>query len=484
MEPNERLVEQLLKDNTRLQQELDYYEKKHGRWAKIKRAIGKRVGYIFMGRGLVRSFNRLYGELPNRVTKDTFADLSAHLVWRITRIGIFTIMIAVIPLLVLLVQTIILNKTNQLSEQQNDLFALQIQQLDKQNELILGQNTLFREQNQLFANQNKSAEKQNTLVKGQNLLVDNQNELVSLQNGLFGNQNQLVGQQNKLVGQQNRRIEQQTELLEADRRSSLVFLMGHIMDKVDEELKKKKNRKERSLSFELMGRISALSQSLKPYRYLQNDKLIERPLSPERGQLFLSLVNSQLNIDSTLSTIYANTHFDFCDLQEAVLINAYMAKVKMPHASLYASNFTDAVLAEADLASADLRYANLTNADCSDSHLLGAEMQHALFSNANLSKARLMDAQLDNANMRGVNLSGAYLDGASLRDVDLTNALLANCRFNKVDLTRAELSGAVVSSGVWFYDLKDWGVKGVDALQKKYELQENNAGLWVVMEKK
>lgn len=483
MEPNERLVEELLRDNARLQKDLEYYENKRGRWARLKKAIGKRIGYVFAGRGLVRSFNRLYSELPDRVTKDTFADISAHLVWRITRIGIFTIMIAVIPLLVLLVQTIILRQQNQLSEKQNELFELQLQQLSQQNKLILGQNNLFQEQNQLFSNQNKSVEKQNTLVKGQNTLVDNQNELVSLQNGLFGNQNQLVGQQNQLVGQQNRRIEQQTELLEADRRSSLVFLMGHIMDKVDEELKKKKNRKERFLSFELMGRISALSQSLKPYRYLQNDKLIERPLSPERGQLLLSLVNSQLNIDTTLKTIYANTRFDFCDLQEAVLINAYMNRVKMPHASLYASDFSEAILTEADLAEADLRYTNLTNADCSDSHLLGADMQHALFSNANLSKARLMDAVLDNANMRGVNLSGAYLDGASLRDVDLTNALLANCRFNRVDLTRAELSGAVVSSGIWFYDLKDWGVKGVAELQKKYELKENNAGLWVVVEK-
>ena len=45
-----------------------------------------------------------------------------------------------------------------------------------------------------------------------------------------------------------------------------------------------------------MGRISALSRSLKQYRFLDpaTGQLIEKPLSPERGQMVLTLVASSI----------------------------------------------------------------------------------------------------------------------------------------------------------------------------------------------
>ena len=86
--------------------------------------------------------------------------------------------------------------------------------------------------------------------------------------GLAGAVGWYIGfRSNDLLQTQNQLIKEQTKLIEAERRSSLIFLMGNIMDKVDDELKN--NKKSRELSPQLIGRIAALSHSLKPYYFLK-----------------------------------------------------------------------------------------------------------------------------------------------------------------------------------------------------------------------
>jgi len=84
-------------------------------------------------------------------------------------------------------------------------------------------------------------------------------------------QSNLLFNQNRLFKEQNERLVQQTYLQEAQRRSSLNFLLGNIFDKIDEELKNNENR---DLSDQLLGRIIALTHSLKPYYFLEGDKLV------------------------------------------------------------------------------------------------------------------------------------------------------------------------------------------------------------------
>jgi len=144
------------------------------------------------------------------VSSETLGDVSTHILWRLTRIGLFAIMAALIPISILLVQTYILSK------------------------------------------------------------------------------------QNEKLEYQNKRIEQQTFLQEAERRSSLVFLFNNVLDKIDQELKDQKGITD-TLSEPLIGRITALSKALKPYRYLDGDEIIEKPISPERGQLLISLIGCNLD---------------------------------------------------------------------------------------------------------------------------------------------------------------------------------------------
>ena len=471
--PNHELFEELKRENQALRDQVEQLHKiQKQRRKSLRFLFSKKAAFIIIGKGLKNSLNQLYSELPSGVRRDTFADVSAHLVWRLTRIGVFAVAVSVIPLLILVVQTVILSKQNKLFSNQNELFNLQIQQVDRQNDLISGQNALFKEQNELFANQNVKVEIQNDLVQGQNKLV--------------GSQNNLFETQNDLVKQQNKRIVQQTELIEAGRRSSLVFLMGNIMDKVDEELKRPSNTN-RNLSDELIGRISALSQSLKPYRYLKNDRLIKKPLSPERGQLLLALVNSRLDTANAYHKIYTETKFSRADLNEAVLTKAHMSLAKLTKADLSEANLNETNLKRAFLKEADLKEVEALSANFQECELIEADMAWGEFSGANFSRATLTEADLSEADLDNCSFFGAYLKKADLSEADLSEADLRGAYLNRANLSNTQLSGAKVSTDRWFKKLEKWKVKGFESIQQNYRLEqaidENGEEYFIVREK-
>ena len=101
-------LEFLLKENERLKNELLSIRTKEEKKSKIKRWILKKSARVVAGKNLSKSFLQLYSELPNDVTKESLAEVSASIIWRITRIGFFALLLSIIPLLILVLQTIIL----------------------------------------------------------------------------------------------------------------------------------------------------------------------------------------------------------------------------------------------------------------------------------------------------------------------------------------------------------------------------------------
>lgn len=434
---NPKPYEELLQENEQLKKRLDSYAaSKKAKWSFLL-WVSKRVVVFFVGRGLKGSLVRLYEELPDKVQKETLADVTTHVVWRFTRIGIFAMLAALIPIGILVTQTVILNR------------------------------------------------------------------------------------QNQLIDKQNIRLDQQTNLAEATRRGSLVFLMSNILDKMDEELKDPDN-KERKLSKELIGRIVALNEGLKPYLYLENDTLIESPLSPERGQLLLSLVKSGLD-SSTLREIYKNTAFNEADLKNLNLEYANLHGANLEHidlrgavlrgANLQRVDFSEANLQGADLAKADLREAELYRANLQkaglnkvDLHgvwLSGANLEHANLNEANLQETKMLPVNLRSAGLRnanlqnswlkgsnlqeawllGANLKGAWLEevnleeaylsranlqSANLKKANLQKAWLKKTNFRGADLENADLREAKVYELDWLQTLKRIGVKGIENIISEY----------------
>jgi uncharacterized protein YjbI with pentapeptide repeats len=366
-------LRQLELENIQLRAELGA----RGAGSKISRGVSRLFTSastrLLAGRGLKRSVRRLFEELPGgKVSKDTITEVTVHVIWRLTRIGMFAIFAALGPLLIMMVQTYILNR-------QNDKLEIQ----------------------------------------------------------------------NQLLGRQNERLDQQINLEEGNRRSSLIFFMSNIMDRIDVEMK---NNPRRTLSDPLIGRIVSLSQALRPYRYLENDELTPRQLSPERGQLLFSLINSNLDKE-TYDKIFARANFNYADLQEANFTDAYLNGAKLANSYFYKANFNRANLENADLSAAYLEEATFKTTRMDGINLAGA----------NLRKSRMENISLISGNLQKADMREIYLDG-NFRDSNLEGIIV-----QEATLTNVNLEGCYFRSLTWLDSLPYYHLKGFASLKDYYE---------------
>lgn len=256
----------------------------------------------------------------------------------------------------------------------------------------------------------------------------------------------LLMNQNELLNNQNALIQRQMSLEEASRRSTLITLMSNIMDKVDREIEKQrellplKNRDSArfQLSQSLIGQIAALSHSFKPYRYMDGDTMLSRPLSPERGQLLLTLY--LLPLDTfTMSNIMRSSTFYCADLKDAILNDANLSNANLIWANLNGANLNGSNLNNANLSSAEMKGANLIRANMSNVGLNGSDLSNSSLGGANLSGASLWKVNLSNASLEYANLSGAELFEANLSGAELTKTNLSEAKMSNANLSRSNL---------------------------------------------
>ena len=104
--------------------------------------------------------------------------------------------------------------------------------------------------------------------------------------------------------------------------------MSNILDKVDEEIREQKLKSKYRLSKPLINRIVALSKAFRPYRMMEGDTLSKKLVSPERGQLFIALMEN--NLDSlTQQTIASNGDFSYAVIGEINLKRAILSDAKL-----------------------------------------------------------------------------------------------------------------------------------------------------------
>lgn len=301
---------------------------------------------------------------------------------------------------------------------------------------------------------------------------------------LLYNQNKLLTQQNQLLNQQNIRLDQQTYLQEAERRSSLIFLMGDILDAINEELKDDVGKKGvRDLSPQLIGRVIALSNSLRPYRYLGSDSLVGRELSPERGFLLLSIVSSEID-KSSLLRIYKSADFSYSDLKKAVLSGEYMSGINLKGADLGDARLDDADLSNANLSEANLDGAVLFHANLSDARLRNTSMYNAYLGTATLTGANLSESNLSHANLSAADLSNSHLSKANFSHANMSMAVLANAAFDQ-----AVFDSTIVGEYTWLDSLSRMApdtLRGTNHLITNYYMDsvETNLGWFYMLMKK
>lgn len=352
-------------------------------------------------------------------------------------IKIFEILLGIASLIVAIVVGIYISKQTDIMNEQSKIYKQQTILLKNQEDLIKEQNGLFLQQNLMFDLQNNLLGNQNSKFDLQNQLFELQNELVGIQNDKTEQQNQLVNSQNNLFASQNKRIDQQTNLQEADRRSSIVYLFSNVLDKIDDELKKPGNQKTRVLSTELISRIASLTQALKPYKYLRNDELLEKAVSPERGQLLSALMNFKLDSITYLQI------FEKANFQNSELFNTVLADV-------------------------ELNGINLANSEIINSNI----------SNTNFANSNLKNVVFDGSYMPNTTFNNCSFQGAKLRNVNAINSKYFRCYLFDVDFSGAFLQNSIFNSEIkWAYEFGEvtkgkFVSKKVDNLKKTKEIED------------
>ena len=240
--------------------------------------------------------------------------------------------------------------------------------------------------------------------------------LLIFQTYYLAKQNTLITGQSEMFRQQNNRLDQQTYLQEADRRGQTLLLMDNMLQEINTEISRDPQNK---LNDATAGRLIALSKILKPYRYLENDSLTKNIVSPERGYLLISLLETGINLRST-------------------------ARSRANGILLERIDFTYSELRNVTLKKADLIEIDLSHADMRNSSFNGTDFEKAIFYNASISQADLSYTSLKNADLRNATLENSILDYANLQKADLSSSNLKNVSLLKTVLKEATLTNAIV----------------------------------------
>lgn len=291
-------------------------------------------------------------------------------------------------------------------------------------------------------------------------------------------------------------IQKKNELIESLRGSQQGALLSNVLVVVEEELK---GSEEGVLSDATVSRIAALSHSCQPYPFPEGDSISNQKLSPERGQLLVSLALMPIDSGSYAkikqSTTFAGADlrganlsgFDLngVDLENANLKDADLRGSQLREANLRRASLWGAKLDSVDLSSADLVRANLSwvemngarlkeanfdGADLSNAQLRGVDSRQATFQWATLDNALLMNGDFDSANFFGGHLVKTNFSSGNLSRTDLRKAV-----WDEANLSQADLSEATIREKDWLETLDKWHMSGTERFPAQYAVVEDTS---------
>lgn len=333
--------------------------------------------------------------------------------------------------------------------------------------------------------------------------------LLFKQNQLLAVQSDLLRDQNVRIGEQTMLLIQDVQLAEASRNAALAVeitgiaaRLGAALDAADRDRAPAPGSgifnliDPATLDRELMLRITSISRATQPYRFLDlgvrpedsgdkmrhamlrrradlpetyarmatafrwpeaeaENRLIDRPASPERGQLLTVLLGAGIHNLEALN-------FAGLDLSFAYLHNTDIAVLTGLGARLSYADLSGSYLTEADLGGAYLENARFRDAQFRrssfaavgpertrapflpenapySSFLAGADFDRSVHFGTDFGGALLTAASFD-----GAVLLGARFDGAALGAATFRGAVLVGASFAGAELKSTDLDGAIV----------------------------------------
>ncbi len=245
--------------------------------------------------------------------------------------------------------------------------------------------------------------------------------LLFQQNKLIRRQNEKIGEQTSLFELQNKLVNQQSFLAEAARRSSKTVELGSILKDVDVELNNIANI-DSTLSPRLVSKIINLSFLLKPYQYLENGEIIERPLSPERGQLLMQLIGSGINKSFLTNSILQNCDFSYSDLKNIRLYNVDLRDMNMKNSNFAGVVFDAVTFENSDFSGSYFNKSTFNGCDFSNGNLsntiiLNSKFIFNTFIFAQLSNSKVFKTSFHLSDLRAVNFSESILNNIDFVEV-------------------------------------------------------------------
>ncbi|MCC4211179.1 pentapeptide repeat-containing protein [Leeuwenhoekiella parthenopeia] len=241
--------------------------------------------------------------------------------------------------------------------------------------------------------------------------------LLIFQTYYLSQQNKLITGQSEMFKQQNNRLDQQTYLQEAERRGQTLLLMDNMLKEISDDVRV---NPQNTINDATAGRLISLSKMLKPYKYLENDSLIVQVISPERGYLLVSLLETGINLNATSRSrtngkLMNRLDFTYAELRDLTLKGADLLEINLSYADLRNSNFTGTDFKKADLSNARLQQTNLSYTGLGEADLENAKLQNAILDRADLSKTNLTGADLRNTSLVKTKIKEAVLKNARVQ---------------------------------------------------------------------
>ncbi len=328
-------------------------------------------------------------------------------------------------------------------------------------------------------------------------LLFKQNQLIAIQSGLLTEQNARIEEQSGLLAQQ-------VQLAEADRNAQIAVEitqiaaeLGTVVERVEREYVAATGKpmenvfnaiQTHDLPRALILRITSTSRAVKPYRFLDlglransiKDKtriafqrrkselpntyarvaqangweepgpdvnLIDRPASPERGQLLSVLMGAGLRNLEALNTAGL-------DLSFAHMLNANMLLVTAQGGIFDNADFTGSHVVQSDFGGTMMENARFRNCVIRDSTFaeVTPDRVHApyLAKNTPLTTsangADFNSAYISNTAFNNINMLAASFDGSLLVKPDFTNTNLGMATFRNAILVDPTFTGAFLKS--------------------------------------
>ncbi|MEM8525906.1 MAG: pentapeptide repeat-containing protein [Bacteroidota bacterium] len=348
---------------------------------------------VLLGRQLHSSINQLFDEVAERkVQRQTLADTSKYVLHRFTRIGLFAILAALIPVLFLSIQTYLLSVQNDRIDLQNNLIEAQ-----RRGSLVILMSNIMEQMNDEINE-----------YKKQNPDVANDSIGYPLSQPLIG---RIIGLNEGFLPY---RIFQDGDLTEEEysvERGQLLLSLAN--SKLDSNtINNICNRTTFRQSY-LRG-VNFSGINLRELQFAP----IEQTLTEYDRIYSLGTIWSRNNrsIDLSLS-----------NLNEARFVDA----------NLGGADFSGAKLADSDFSLAQIAYSDLSKADFSGADLSFTDLKGANAFAVNFNNADLGNANLNGVNLYAANLKGAVLEGASLyhvRNLKLNQLLSVRGLFGSVGI--------------------------------------------------